>query len=170
MKLVEHNGDQGGYNPDTGNVARFVVFGAFGEILARFQVLELAFWGILAHRQKRGMTLEQRMGKIEGWNRGVLGNLVAAADLPAELDEEAHRAVEARNYLVHRFMRDRMPFLHDAAFCEQVGTELAKVSSRLDDFETALGDHTRALGVPEVTDDELSELGLANPDPNLWFS
>jgi hypothetical protein len=44
------------------------------------------------------------------------------------------------------------------------------VSSRLDDFETALGAHTRALGIPEVTDDELEELGLANPDPNEWFS
>ncbi|WP_284741899.1 hypothetical protein [Amycolatopsis sp. RTGN1] len=164
------DGDQGEPDLKPGNVARFVVFGAFGELLARFQVLELTFWGILAHRQKRGMTLDQRLAKIEGWNRGVLGNLVAAADLPAELEEEARRAVEARNYLVHRFMRDRMPFLHDTAFCERVGTELAEVSGRLDDFESALGEHTRALGVPEVTDDELEELGLANPDPNEWFS
>ena len=44
--------------PDA-NVSRFILFGAYGEIMLRFQLLEMSYWSILAARLKRGVTLDQ---------------------------------------------------------------------------------------------------------------
>lgn len=46
--------------------ARFLVFGAFGETIMRFQLLEMSFWSILAVQLKKGVTLDQGMAKIGG--------------------------------------------------------------------------------------------------------
>jgi hypothetical protein len=105
--------------------ARAVVLLGFGETIMRFQILELGFWAILAMRLKRGITLGQAMGKVGGWDRLTTGQLVGVLGLPDDLKAEADEAVETRNYLAHRYMRERAMFLHDPAFCRQVAEELA---------------------------------------------
>lgn len=150
--------------------SNFLVFGAFGEVIFRFQVLELTFFSILAHRQKRGMSFDQRLQKLGAWDqRGMLKLLMQQAELPSELHKEALVAVNTRNYLVHRFMRERAPFLHDAAFRTKVAEELAGVLYHLDHFEARLEEYTRQLGIAQITDEDLEKLGLIDPGPNDWL-
>lgn len=144
-------------------VGRFLVLGAFGETIFRFQLIELSFWTILAARLKHGTNLDQGLSKVSAWDAQTMGRLVGVLGLPEDLKEEADQAVAARNYLVHRFMRDRAMLLHDRAFCEHVAEELAHVNLRLDEFEARLDSYIAELGVPQLTDDELEQLGLATP-------
>ncbi|MCE0764815.1 hypothetical protein LWC35_18155 [Pseudonocardia kujensis] len=156
--------------PSEQDEARFLVMGAFGETVMRFQLLEMTFWSILALRLKKGVTLDQGMAKVASWDAQTMGRLVGVLDLPDELKAEADTAVDTRNYLVHRFMRDRAPYLHDVDFCHHVADELAKVLARLDDFEERLDAHTRGLGLEVLTDEDLERMGLAEPpDPAVWF-
>jgi hypothetical protein len=150
--------------------ARFLVMGAFGETMMRFQLLEMSFWSILALRLKRGATLDQGIAKVAAWDAQTMGRLLGVLSLPDELKAEAQEAVDTRNYLGHRHMRERAPFLHDVEFCHHVAQELANVLARLDEFEERLDEYLRGLGLQEVTDADLEDLGLAAPaDPALWF-
>jgi hypothetical protein len=81
-------------------VARFLVLGAFGETILRFQLVELSLWRILAARLKQGLTLEQGMAKVAGWDSQSMGRLVGVLSLPNALRAEAEQAVETRNYLL----------------------------------------------------------------------
>jgi hypothetical protein len=90
--------------------------------------------------------------------------------LPDDLKIEAEEAVATRNYLAHRYMRERAMFLRDPEFCQKVADELANVQSKLDGFEERLSAHMRDLGIVDLTDDELDELGLSEPpSPDDWF-
>lgn len=152
------------------STARFLVMGAFGETIMRLQLVELSFWSLLAMRLKQGVTLDQGMKKLTGWDAQTMGRLVGVLGLPDALQAEAEQAVETRNYLAHRFMRERAPFLHDVQFCHHVAEELASVQARLDEFEQRLDAYMQSVGVPELTDEELENLGLTEPlDPAVWF-
>lgn len=157
--------------PSEADEARFLVMGAFGETVMRFQLLELSFWSILAMRMKKGITLDQGMEKVAGWDAQTMGRLVGGVlGLPDDLKGEAEQAVETRNYLAHRYMRERAPYLRDVEFCHYVAEELAQVLARLDEFEERLNDHLRSLGVEDLTDEDLEDQGLAEPPgPAVWF-
>ena len=71
------------------DVLRFVLFGAYGEVMLRFQLLEMSYWSILAARLKRGVQLDQGMQKVEGWERQTGERLIKALGLPDELYDEA---------------------------------------------------------------------------------
>ncbi len=51
----------------------------FGETIMRFQILELDLWAILAMRLKTGMSMDQAMAKVGGWDRLTTGQLVGRA-------------------------------------------------------------------------------------------
>ena len=156
--------------PDA-DVFRFVLFGAYGEIMLRFQLLEMSYWSILAARMKRGVQLDQGMQKVEGWERQTGERLVKALGLPDELRDEATTAVNTRNYLAHSFLRDRAPFLGVKGAAEAAAEELAEVSARLDEFEARLETYMRDVGVPELSEDELQKLGLdVAVDPAQWLA
>lgn len=151
--------------------SRFLVMGAYGETIFRFQCLELSFWSIRAYRQKQGMTFDQRMRKVESWDRKTtLGNLAKTAEIPDELKEEAKELAEIRDYLAHRFMRERAPFLGDPAYCQRVAEELAEALSMLDDFEERLDDYIQGLGISRVSDDELDKLGVYDLYSTKWVN
>lgn len=152
------------------DAARAVVLVGFGETITQFQLVELSFWAILATRLKRGVTLDHGMNKVAGWDAQTMGRLVGVLGVPDELKNEADQAVRARNYLAHAFMRDRAPYMYDAAFCEHVVQELVEVQARLDVFEEHLDAYIRDLGVDDLTDEDLAQLGLDEPpDPTDWF-
>ncbi len=100
-----------------------------------------------------------------------MGRLVGVLGLPNALRAEAEQAVETRNYLAHRYIRDRAIFLHDPALCRQIADELARVQARLDEFEKRLDAHQRDLGVADLSEEEINELGLPTPpNPEAWFT
>jgi hypothetical protein len=96
-------------------------------------------------RLKKGMTMEQAMGKVGGWDRLTTGQLVGVLGLPDDLKAEADEAVTTHNYLAHRYMRERAMFLNDPAFCQQVAEELAKAQAHLDEFEERLAAYKHDL-------------------------
>lgn len=146
------------------------MLGAFGETILRFQLVELSFWRILAARLRQGITLDQGITKVAGWDSQSMGRLVGVLGLPNNLRAEAEQAVETRNYLAHRYIRDRAVFLDDPALCREVADELARVQARLDEFEERLDAHLRDLGVADLSEDELNDLGLLKPpSPEAWF-
>ena len=156
---------------DDTDVSRFTVFYGYGEVMLRFQVLEMSYWQILATRLKRGMTLDQGMQKVEGWERQTGERLIKVLGLPDELRDEAFTAVNTRNYLAHSFLRDRAPFLAVAGAAEAAAEELTKVSARLDEFEGRLETYMRDVGVPELSEKELKQLGLdVALDPAEWLA
>jgi hypothetical protein len=54
---------------------------------------------------------------------------------------------------------------------EAAAEELAKVSARLDEFEGRLEKYMRDVGVPELSEDELKQLGLdVALDPAEWLA
>lgn len=152
--------------PNDSAGARAVVLVGFGETIMRFQLMEMTFFSILAIRMKKGITLDQGMAKFTGWTTQNMGRLVGTLGLPDDLKEEAEQALDARNYLVHSFMRDRAVLLHDPESCEKIAGELVEVQRRLDEFEERLEAHACALGVQDLTDEDLAGMGLSDPtDP-----
>jgi hypothetical protein len=150
--------------PDDPVEARGVVLLGFGETIMRFQFLEMTFFSILAIRMKKGITLDQGIAKLTGWTTQNMGRLVGTLGLPTDLKDEAEQALDARNYLVHSFMRDRAMKLHDAASCEEIAEELVEVQRRLDEFEERLEAYARNLGVDDLTDEDWAKLGLSDPN------
>ena len=52
----------------------------------------------------------------------------------------------------------------------EIADELARVQARLDEFEERLDAHLRDLGVADLSEDELIDLGLLKPpSPEPWF-
>jgi hypothetical protein len=142
-------------------VARLVVMNGYGEVMLRFQLLEMSYWSILAETKlKRGISLDQAMGNVAGWESQTGGRLLNVLGLPADLEDDARTAVNTRNYLAHGFLRDRAIALQDAAGCEETAKELAVVSGKLDEFEERLEAYMRGLGFPELSEEELADLGL----------
>jgi hypothetical protein len=169
-RTVEAVGVSDDVQPDA-NVSRFLLFGAYGEVMLRFQLLEMSYWQILAARRKRGVQLHQGMQKVEGWERQTGERLIKALGLPDELYDEANTAVNTRNYLAHAFLRDRAPFLGVEGAAEAAVGELAQVSAKLDEFEGRLETYMRDVGVPELSEDELKQLGLdVALDPAEWLT
>jgi hypothetical protein len=153
------------------DVSRFVLFGAYGEIMLRFQLLEMSYWSILAARMQRGVQLDQGMQKVKGWERQTGERLIKALGLPDELHDEAFTVVNIRNYLAHSFLRDRAPFLSVEGAAEAAAEELAELSARLDEFEARLETYMRDVGVPDLSEDELKQLGLdVALDPADWLA
>jgi hypothetical protein len=92
-------------------VAWFTAMGAYGEVMLRFQLLEMSYWSILASRKPRGMSLDQHITKLTEWDRQTGERLINALGLPPDLHDEAIIAVNTRNLLAHRFLRDRASVL-----------------------------------------------------------
>lgn len=148
-------------------VGRFKVLGAYGEVMLGFQLLELDFWALLLMQQKAGMSFDQRVDKLENLDRASMGRLLRGIrEMPEALCQECLRAIDARKYLAHRWLRDRAIFFSDPRAGSVFGEELAEVGRRLDDLATAMRSLMQERGVPEVSDEDLDQLGLEEP-PSL---
>ena len=70
-------------------VARMVAMNAYGEVILRFQLVEMSYWSILAFRKPSGMSLDQHMAKLDNYHRETGERLIRHLGLPAELFDEA---------------------------------------------------------------------------------
>jgi hypothetical protein len=142
---------------------RFTLMNGYGEVMLRFQVLEMSYWQILATRIKQRSTLDQGIARLNGWAGQTGERLVNGLGLPVDLRAEAEAAVRTRNYLAHNFLRDRAPFMNDPAVCRSAAEDLAAIRVRIEEFEHRLNLHMQDLGVQELTEEEIDELGLVAP-------
>jgi hypothetical protein len=150
-------------------VARFVAMGAYGEVMLRFQLLEMSYWSILAARKRRGMSLGQHIAKLTEWDRQTGERLIKALGLPDDLRDEAMTAVNTRNLLAHRFLRERAVFFSDPQASYEAARVLAEVEVKIDEFEERLDAYMRELGIEGLDESEIEALGLAeSPDFGTW--
>lgn len=149
-------------------VARFVAMGAYGEVMLRFQLLEMSYWSILAVRKPPGMSLDQHIAKLTEWDRQTGERLIKALGLPEDLYDEAMTAVNTRNLLAHRFLRERAVFFGDPRASYDAARVLAEVGVKIDEFEERLNAYMRGLGIEELDEAEIEELGLEPPDFATW--
>jgi hypothetical protein len=155
--------------PDEATVARLVLMNGYGEVMLRFQVLEMSYWQILATRIKRGSTLDQGIARLSGWAGQTGERLINKLGLPDDLRAEADAAVKTRNYLAHDFLRDQWPFLSEPPVCRSAAEQLAAIAVHIEEFEGRLNLYVQDLGVQELTEEEIEELGLVAPaDFTAW--
>ena len=150
------------------------MYGAYGQVMHQFQVLELTLWGFLTRGIKPGMSHAQAMDKITKWDGTTLGQVVrglkSQAHWPEGLIESLEQAVETRNYLAHHFLREYFVVAPSERAREQATDQLAHVSARLEDLEEALEDYLRSLGVADI--DELDDEAWAEVEklrPKDWL-
>jgi len=155
-------------------VDQFIVYGAYGQVMHQFQVLELALWGFLTRGIKPGMSHSQAMDKVTKWDGTTLGQIVrglkSQEHWPEGMTESLEQAVETRNYLAHHFLREYFTVAPSEMVREQATDQLAHVSARLEDLEEALEAHLRSLGVAGI--DELDEEARAEIEklrPKDWL-
>lgn len=154
--------------PDDAAVARCVAMNAYGEVMLRFQLLEMSYRSILAARKPPGMSLDQHIAKLTEWDRQTGERLIKALDLPDDLHDEAMTAVNTRNLLAHRFLRERAVFFGDPLASEDAARVLAEVEVKIDEFEERLNAYMRGLGIEELDEAEIEALGLESPDFAAW--
>jgi hypothetical protein len=70
-------------------------------------------------------------------------------------------AVNTRNVLAHRFLRERAVFLGDPLASNDAARVLAEV--KIDEFEERLSAYMRELGIEELDEAEIEVLRLAEP-------
>jgi hypothetical protein len=144
-------------------VARFIAMGAYGEVMLRSQLLEMSYWSILAARKPPGMSLDQHIAKLTEWDRQTGERLIKALGLPDDLRDEAMTAVNTRNLLAHRFLRERAVFFSDPQASHEAARVLAEVEVKIDEFEKRLNAYMRELGIEELDESEIEALELAEP-------
>ena len=144
-------------------VSRFVAMGAYGEVMLRFQLLEMSYWSILAARRPSAMSLDQHIAKLTEWDRQTGERLINALGLPEDLHGEAMIAVNTRNLLAHRFLLERAVFFDDPRASHEAARVLAEVEVKIDEFEERLDAYMRGLGIEELDEAEIEALGLAKP-------
>ena len=71
--------------------------------------------------------------------------------------------MDARNYLAHRWLRERAIHLHDPAADEVFGEDLAEINRRMDALDERMEAHKRNLGIVDLTDADIEALGLESP-------
>jgi hypothetical protein len=139
-------------------VARYVAMNAYGEVMLRFQLLEMSYWRVLAARKPPGMSLGQHIAKLTEWDRQTGERLIKALGLPDDLRDEAMTAVNTRNMLAHRFLRERAVFLGDPLASNDAARVLAEVKVKIDEFEERLSAYMRELGIEELDEAEIEVL------------
>jgi hypothetical protein len=155
-------------------VDHFIVYGAYGEIMHRFQVFELTLWQMLARGIKPGMTADQAMDKVEKWDATTFGSVVrglkSQTHWPDGMTNELQLAVEARNYLAH-FLREDLVVAASEETTDQAMEQLAKILDRLDRLEQDLEDHLHSLGGASIEDlDDEVKAEIDKLRPTVWLS
>jgi hypothetical protein len=170
LGLVSSSGEEIG----TENVDQFVVYGAFGQIMHKFQVFELVLWGFLTRRIRPGTTLDQAMERVIRWDSTTFGQLWRGMrnqdHWPDGIVEEVNGAVDARNYLAHHFLREYFLAEPSSGNRNDALTHLANVANRLDTLMSQLEAHSRKLGIAEF--DQLDEETRREIDamrPESWL-
>ncbi|MEV6907226.1 hypothetical protein [Amycolatopsis sp. NPDC051071] len=121
--------------PGSEKVDQFIVYGAYGEIMHKFQIVEMVLWGFLARGLKRDITSDQGLAKVEQWDATTFGKvwrgLRTQDHWPEDVVAEVDQAVKARNYLAHHFLREYFLVAPSETHQEDALTQLVRIDRRL---------------------------------------
>lgn len=70
-----HRGCLAGVTDDNGAVGEALIYIGYGELMRRLQVLEMTLWQAQSLRFKRGVSAEQAMQKLQGWDGATFGKM-----------------------------------------------------------------------------------------------
>jgi len=160
--------------PSDERLDQFIIFAGFGEVMHRFQVLEMSLWGLLAHGIKPATQEHQVLAKLEQWNATTFGKLMRGmknqGHWPPDLLDKLLHSVDVRNYLAHHFLREYFIAERSEANRDNAAQELANLANWLDDLSDELDAHLASQGIASV--DDLDEETAADIDamrPKDWF-
>lgn len=160
---------------DQAAVDRFTIYGAYGEIMHKFQVLELVLWGFQSRSIKSGTTVDQAMERISRWDSTTLGSMWRGMRTqdhwPDGMVDEVDHAVLRRNFLAHHFLRECFVVKPSPEHHQRVLTELAAIHARLDRIMGDMETHSRACGIADLEDlDKEAREEIEAFRPTTWFS
>ncbi|HST47092.1 hypothetical protein [Jatrophihabitans sp.] len=157
-------------------IDQFIIFAGYGEVMHRFQLLEMGLWGLLSKSIKPATTMDQAIAKVKKWNGTTLGELMRGmkgqTHWPPELLAKLLRSVEIRNYLAHHFLREYFIAERSMENRKTATQELADLANWLDALSAELDDHLATQGITtlEVLDPETAaEIDALRPKDWLYF-
>ena len=86
-------------NADDG-VSEYLIYIGYGEVMRRFQTLELGLWGLLTRKIKPGTNLGQAMEMVARWDGTTFGQLMRG--MKNQEHWPAGRWFDVRNSVRHR--------------------------------------------------------------------
>jgi hypothetical protein len=96
------------------------------------------------HKEKTFLAIEDYYRLFAEHSRKTLGQLVKLfrerASLPEYFDETVTEALDRRNYLIHRFFRDKADDFKSPNGCDALVTQLVTINDSLDAADQYLGD------------------------------
>ena len=150
--------------PSGEKVDQSIIYGAYGELMHKFQAFELLLWQLQSRSSKPGTTLEQSMETVEAWNRTTFGHFMRVlrtqSQWPDDLVERLLTAVDSRNYLAHHYLREHFTMVRTQAYTDRALQDLAELSAWLDRLTRDLDEHLRTPGseAPHDSDRELAKI------------
>jgi len=128
-------------NPDDG-VNEYLIYIGYGEVMRRFQTLELSLWGLLTRKIKPGTNPDQAMKMVERWDSTTFGQLMRGMKnqeyWPEGLLDKLLEAVEIRNYLAHHFLREFFLAVPSQENLRDASSQLADLSVWLQELDAEL--------------------------------
>lgn len=160
--------------PGDERVDQFIIFGGYGEVMHRFQVLEMSLWGLQTKSIKPATTMDQAMAKVEKWNGTTFGEFMRGMKnqphWPKGLLDKLLHAVDVRNYLAHHFLREYFIAERTEANRESAARQLADLANWLDELSDELDAHLARQGIASVEDlDEETAAEIDALRPKDWF-
>ncbi len=150
----------------------YLIHIGYGEVMRRFQTLELSLWVLLTRRIRPGTSMEQSVQMVAKWDGTTFGQLMRGMKTqehwPEGLVDKLLEAVEIRNYLAHHFLREYFMAVPSQENRHDTSTKLAEVSVWLEELEEELDAHLESLGLMTTLDAETEAL-VESLRPQRWF-
>lgn len=151
-----------------------LIYIGYGEVMRRFQTLELGLWSLLTRKIKPGTTLNQAIEMVAKWDGTTFGQLMRGMKnqphWPEGLVGKLLEAVNIRNYLAHHFLREYFMAAPSRENLEDASSQLAELSVWLEELDAELDSHLASLGVETPSSLDAETKILADSlRPEKWF-
>jgi hypothetical protein len=148
-----------------------VVYIGYGQVMHKFQLIEMNLWAVKALHFKPGVQPHQAFAKLANWDsKAVFGGLVEELKnqphWPRDMIDRLRAAAQVRNYLAHRFLRE---FFVTEESEENYGRGIEQLiawSEMVDKLDADLEVHVTELAGGDMDDETKAE--LAQLIPKRW--
>lgn len=163
-----------GMTDSDGLTNEYLIYIGYGEVMLRFQTLELSLWALLSRKIKPGTSLDQAVEMVARWDGTTFGQLMRGmknqAHWPQGLVDKLLEAVETRNYLAHHFLREYFMAVPSQENLDEASTQLAELSTWLEELDADLDAHLESLGIETSSSLDAETKALAESlRPEKWF-
>lgn len=160
-------------DPDEG-VNDYLIYIGYGEVMRRFQTLELGLWGLLTRKIKPGTNLHQAIALVARWDGTTFGQLMRGMKnqehWPEGLVDKLLEAVDIRNYLAHHFLREFFMAVPSQENLHDASSQLADLSVWLEELASELDAHLISLGIETASSLDAETIAVADSlRPEKWF-